>query len=70
MLESEYRIATGISYVLYFVSFIIAVKAIPIIEKYLANKFNGLILMLIAYLIAFALMMFVLPKIGIMLFNR
>lgn len=69
MLESQYHIAKGISYVIYFISFVISILLIPIIEKTLAGRFNGFILSGIVYLVAFALMMFVFPRILLMLYR-
>ena len=70
MLETEYRIAKGISYVILFVGFVISVKLIPFIQKQLVNKMTGLSLVAVSYIIAFLLMIIVIPKIAVMFMKK
>jgi len=70
MLESDYQIAKSISYVINFVSFVAAVLLVPFIQKQLAGRFEGLMLIAITYLVAFLLMVFVFPRIILMVVNR
>lgn len=66
MLTAEYQVARSISYVIHFISFVIAYYSIGFIQAQLASRFSGLILVLVSLGVAWALMMFVLPRIVLM----
>lgn len=70
MIESQYRIAQGIAYLIYFVSFVISVLLMPFIQNQVASKLAGMWVYPVTYIIAFALMFFVFPKIGTMMMAK
>jgi len=70
MNEVDYQTGRIVGYVVLFIGFVISVNLINQIQKLLVGKLSGILLSGAAYLIAFVLMIFIIPKIAGWILNK